>query len=160
MFTTQKVDCARRHHPGRVLRYAAVALFAAACLAACAKTPPEEALRAQVVALQQSLESRDANAMTALDDDFVGPDGMDRRAARRMATVLLLRQQNVGITIGPLDVRLQGDDRAIVRAPVAVTGGAGGLLPDRAQGYQVETGWRLRGDDWRVISISWDPILR
>ncbi|MCD9026900.1 nuclear transport factor 2 family protein [Luteimonas sp. BDR2-5] len=130
-------------------------------LSGCAKTPPEEALRARVAALQQSLEARDAAAMEAmLDADFIGPDGMDRRDARRMATLLLFRQQQVGVTSGPLDVRLQGDDRATVAATVALTGGSGRLLPDSAQAWRVESGWRLRGGDWYMTSIAWTPALR
>ncbi len=136
-------------------------LLACVLVAGCARTPPEDALRARVAELQQSLETRDAAAMESLlDAEFIGPDGMDRRAARRMATLLLLRQQQVGVTTGPLEVQLQGGEHARVAATVALTGGSGRLLPDSAQAYRVESGWRLRGGDWYMTSIQWTPTLR
>ncbi|WP_233198547.1 MULTISPECIES: nuclear transport factor 2 family protein [Luteimonas] len=150
------------HEIPHVRRMAATvfALLVLAFAAGCARAPPEEALRAQVAALQQSLEARDASALEALlDEDFIGPDGMDRRAARRMATLMLMRQQAIGVTAGPLDVQLQGEDSATVRTTAALTGGSGRLLPDNARAYRVDSTWRRRGDTWRMLSIRWEPAL-
>lgn len=126
---------------------------------ACSRTPPEEALRETVSTVQQHIASRDAAALHALiDEDFVGPGGMDRRAARQMAAAMLLRHRSVGVTSGPLDVQLQGDDRASVRTSVVLTGGSGAVLPDSARAYRVESAWRRRGDDWRLLSLHWAPV--
>ena len=136
-----------------------IALVAA--LATCARTPPEKALRQAVGELQQRVEARDAAGVHAmLDEEFIGPDGMDRRGARQLAMVMLMRHRDIGLTLGPLEVHMQGDDRAAVRVTAAVTGGSGALLPDRAQAYRIESAWRRRGDDWRMLSMRWEPVLR
>lgn len=145
----------------RVLAAGRIGICVIALLAAvgCARTPPETALRNTIAALQQNLEARDSGAVHAVfDDDFVGPDGMDRRAARQLATALLLRHRQVGLTPGPLDVQLQGDDRARVRTTVAVTGGSGALLPERAGAYRIDSVWRRRGDDWTLLSLQWEAV--
>lgn len=146
---------------GRWRRWRTCALLSVCIgLAACARTPPEDALRDTISALQAHVEARDAAAVQGLlDEDFAGPDGMDRRGARQLATVMLMRHRNVGLRLGPLDVRLQGDDRATVHATAALTGGSGALLPDSARAYRVESAWRRRGDDWRMLSLRWDPVM-
>ena len=46
-----------------------------------------------------------------------------------------------------------------MRFDAAVTGGAGGLLPQSGQVYDVETGWRLEGGEWRLVNAEWQPRL-
>lgn len=129
-------------------------------LAACARTPPEEALRRTVDAVQVAVTERDAAAFSAhLADDFVGPGGMDRDAARRTAALYFLQHARVGLDTGPLTIEM-GEGHATVRFTAAATGGGGRLLPDSRQVYQVRTGWRLEGDDWRLTSAEWTPVLR
>jgi len=137
-----------------------LALVLGAC-AGCKREAPEEAIRAQVAALQAAIEARSASDVAdLLDEEFIGPQGMDRRAARQTAAVLLLRHQRIGVVTGPLDVQLQGDDRARVRTRAAVTGGDGSaLLPDSAQAWRIDSGWRRRGDTWRITSLEWTPAL-
>ena len=59
--------------------------------------------------------------------------------------------------LGPLDVKLF-DQRATVTFTAALSGGEG-LLPDRVQVYDVDTGWRLDGGEWKLISAKWKPQL-
>ena len=73
-------------------------------------------------------------------------------------TVISLQNQQVGTTLGPLTVTITGD-RARVAFTLAASGGAGGWMPDRAQVYDVETGWRTGGRDWKLISATWKPKL-
>lgn len=136
----------------------------AACLiaafAGCARTDPERALRAAVAGLQAAVDARDAGAIDdRLAEDFVGTDGLDRQGARRMAQLIFLRHQQVAATLGPLDVAMQ-DQHATVRFTAMLTGGAGGLLPDSAQFYDVETGWRLQDGDWKLTSATWTPQIQ
>lgn len=126
-------------------------------LLGCSRTPPEERLRAAMSGLQASIEQRDAKELQSyLAEDFVGPDGLDREGARRMAQVLFLRHRDVGVRTGPEEVTLQAG-HATVRFSAAVTGGAGGLLPDSTQVYDVESGWREEEDTWRLTSVRWSP---
>lgn len=141
------------------LRMFACCLIAAWLAAGCAKTPPEQALRDTLVALQQGIEARDADVIQErLASDFVGPDGLDRDGARRLAALMLMRHDAVGLSFGPLDLQVR-DRHATVRFTAAATGGSGRMLPDAAQVYEVETGWRLEGGDWRMTSAEWKPKL-
>lgn len=150
----------RAAHAFRLAQIMCAVLGVLALVSACTRAAPEQALRDAVADMQGHIEARDATALhTLLDEDFAGPDGMDRRDARRLATVLMLRHRVIGVTSGPLDVQLQGEGRATVRVTMAVTGGTGTLLPDSARSYRVESAWRRRGDDWRLLSVRWDPLI-
>lgn len=140
----------------------ALVLTCVMALAGCSREAPEDAIRAQVAALQTAIEQRSASDVAdVLDEDFIGPQNMDRRAARQMAAVLMLRHQRIGVLTGPVDVTLQGEDRATVRTRAALTGGEGSaLLPDSAQAWRIESGWRLRDGVWRITSLAWTPVLQ
>ena len=128
-------------------------------LPACARTPPEQALRQQVGALQHAIEARDAAAIDRmLAADFLGNDGMDKSQARRMAAALFIRYRNVGVSIGPLQLRMQGESQAAVDFTAAATGGDG-ALPENGQVWDVKTGWRLDGSGWKLVSAEWKPKL-
>ena len=146
----------------RIAASFALVMLLAAMLVACGRAPPEAAIRSQVAALQSAIERRSASDVAELlDEDFIGPQGMDRRAARQMAAALMLRHQRIGVITGPLEVQLQGEDRALVRTRVALTGGEGGaLLPGSVQAWRVESGWRLRVGTWRITSLTWTPALQ
>jgi hypothetical protein len=137
-----------------------VAAFACLlALAACSRPAPEQALRETLAAMQSAIEARDAEALDdRIAEDFIGPEGMDRRDAHRLAQLVFLRNQEIGATLGPLQVSMQ-DQHATVNFSAALTGGRGQLLPDSAQVYQVTTGWRLRGDEWELVSAEWKPRM-
>lgn len=148
----------RRLHPWRALAQ----LVAGACIlamAGCSRPAPEQALREEVAQLQAAVEARDVDALQdRLADDFIGPDGMDRRGAQRLAQLVFLRNRSVGVTLGPLDVAIQGEG-ATVAFTAGLTGGDGTLLPDSARVYQVTSGWRMRGEEWELVSIDWTPRM-
>ncbi len=133
-------------------------------LANCARTPPEQALRDAVAGLQSSVEARQVGPIRdVLADDFIGPDGMDRDAAVRLARLMFLQHGQVGATVGPLHAALlpsaRAPDHATVEFSVALTGGPGMGLPSQASLYDVRTGWRLQSGDWRMTSADWKPSL-
>lgn len=124
--------------------------------AGCSRTPPEQALRDTIAAMEDAAEARDSGALVEhFAEDFAGPDGMDRERFRRYLAVVWLRNREVGVTLGPLKLELVGSDRARVDFTAAARGGAG-WLPERAEVYQVSTGWRLEGEDWKLISVDWE----
>jgi len=142
-----------------VLRAMLFALSVAIALAACRRDAPEVALRRDIAAMQSAIESRDAGALAdGLADDFIGPESMDRTQAKRFAQVVFLRNRTVGATFGPLDVALKGDT-ATVKFTAALTGGAGGLLPESGQVYDVTTGWRMADGEWKLVTAEWAPKL-
>lgn len=122
----------------------------------CAKPAPEQAVRTQLQALQAAIDARDAGAVEALlAEDFIGNDGMDRRAARQLAAGMFLRYRDVGASLGPVTVELRGAGDAVARFDVLVTGGSGGLLPERGRVYAVQTGWRDVDGAWLLRSAQW-----
>ena len=142
-------------------RTAGVVLAVVASLAACRGTGPEQQLRQDVAQLQAGVETRElASIRGALADDFVGPEGMDRNAAVRLAQVMYLRNQRINAVFGPMQVTLlpsaANPSHATVAFSAALTGGSGGAAwPDTARLYQVRTGWRLQDGDWRMTSADW-----
>lgn len=127
-------------------------------LGACSRPPPEHRLREAMGSLQAAIEQRDAAALAVhLAEDFVGPDGLDRDGARRMALVMLRRHRSVGMTLGPPDIELN-DGHATVRFTAVLTGGPGGL-PETAGVQDVSTGWRDEGGQWRLTSAQWTRRL-
>ena len=136
-----------------------MALAIVGCACACARTPPEQALRDTIAQLQRDIGARDADAVTSvLAEDFVGNEGMDRRGARQLAAGTFLRYREVGAKLGPLQVEMRGDRHATVRFTAAISGGAG-VVPQEGQVYQVATGWRLVDGDWMLTSADWTPAL-
>lgn len=136
------------------------AFFLLACiwLTGCSKPAPEQALRDSIQQLEQAAIKKDGEAFfDYFAEDFVGSDGLDRENFKRYVQVIWLRHTDVGVQMGPLDVKLM-DDRATVNFTVALSGGQG-LIPDQGQIYQVKTGWRLEGEEWRLISATWKPAL-
>jgi hypothetical protein len=131
-------------------------------LAACSRTTPEQQLRGTIDHMQAGIESRDAGAIKkTLADDFIGPGGLDRTGAVRLAQLTFLQNQKIGATLGPLRIQwfpsAQAPDHAAVEFSAVLTGGAGAMLPDQAQVYQVKTGWRREGDAWLLTSATWTP---
>lgn len=134
------------------------ALLLALLAVACSRASPEQAVRAQVAAMQAAIDTRDASDVEALlAADFIGNDGIDRRAMKQLAAAVFLRHRDVAAKVGPVSVELRGQTDAIARFSVLATGGNGGLLPDSGQLYQVETGWRLVDGEWQLLSASWTP---
>ena len=141
----------------RVMASAAIVML---LLAACGKDDPEQAVRGQVDAMQAAIDERDAGDVEdLLAQDFVGNDGMDRRAIRQLAAAVFLRHKNVAAKLGPVSVELRGDTDAVAKFSVLATGGSGGFLPETGQVYQIETGWRLVDGEWKLLSATWIPNL-
>ena len=152
-----------RRHP-QWSRTATIVVVVVALFTACKRTGPEQQLRQDVAQVQAGVQARDISSIRgALADDFVGPDGMDRNAAIRLAQVMYLQNQRISAVFGPLEVTLlpsaANPDHATVSFSAALTGGSGGVLPDSARVYQVRTGWRLQDGDWRVTSADWTSAL-
>ena len=153
------VDIALQRTKSLALRVAAVACWLLLA-AGCSRTPPETALRETLAAMEAAIDARDAAALARhLDDDFIGPAGMDRDAARRTAALYFLQHASVSVVPGPWSIELD-DTHARVSFTAAVAGGSGRFVPEQGRVYNVQSGWRLRGADWRMTSIDWTPVLR
>ena len=125
--------------------------------AACSRTPPEQRLRGQLSAMQQALEERRAaDFMDGVAEDFAGNRGMDRAALQQAVRAQVLVNADIGLTLGPAQVELQGD-RATVRFSAVASGGSGRWVPDRVQAWEIVSGWREEDGQWRLYYAEWTP---
>jgi len=123
---------------------------------ACSRAPEEQRLREVIAAMQAAAEAREPAAVVEhISDDFSGSGGLDREQLRRMLQIQMLRNQAIGVTLGPADVLVDGD-RATARFVALTTGGQGGWLPDSARAYRIVSEWRLEDDDWRLLRADWE----
>lgn len=158
-FTGKPVTARRLPDFTASLRGLLAMLALAVTLGGCAHPPDEEALRDRIAEMQSAIEARDADALAdAVAVDFSGPEGMDRSGLRRYAALMLLRQQRVGVVLGPIEVTLHGD-RATARFDAMVSG-AEGLLPQGLEARRVDTTWRRDGGDWVLVAADWRSPAR
>ncbi|MEZ5544515.1 MAG: nuclear transport factor 2 family protein [Lysobacteraceae bacterium] len=130
-------------------------LLAMVALASCSASGPEQRLRERIGDMQQALEAREpATFMRGVAEDFGGRNGLDRAGVHNLLRVQMLRHQAIGATFGPLDIEIVGD-RATVKFTVLTTGG-NGLIPERAQPWRVNSGWRDGSDGWQLIQADWE----
>ena len=81
-------------------RVASWLMACALLLTGCDRTPPEQALRSTMREMQVAIEQRNVSALDdALAEDFIGPGGLDRTGARRMAQAMFLRYRDVGVNL-------------------------------------------------------------
>jgi hypothetical protein len=104
------------------------------------------------------VERRPGDFMDSVAADFVGNGNLDRAAMHNLLRAQLVRNAAIGVTRGPLDIQLQGG-RATVRFSLVATGGAGGLIPERAQGYDITSGWREEDGEWQLFLVEWKEAL-
>lgn len=129
-------------------------------LGACHRTPDEQRIRAAMAAMQAAVEAREPREfMRRTSTDFTGNDGqVDRDGLHDLLRVQVLRNESIGVTLGPIDVDVQGD-RATVRATATLTGGSGGWLPEHGAVYAIVSGWKREGSEWLCYNATWQRRL-
>jgi ketosteroid isomerase-like protein len=134
--------------------------IAALLLAACHRAPDEQRIRDAVAAMQVAVEARDPREfMRHVSADFTGNDGQaDRDGLHNLLRAEVLRNESIGVALGPIDVDLQGD-RATVQVTATLTGGSGGLLPEHGSIYSITSGWRREGGEWKCFNAGWKQDL-
>jgi len=117
-------------------------------LAGCASDTPEQRLRDTIAAMANAVEARESgDFIEHVSEDFIGDhDRFDRQSLRGFLAAQMIRNQAIGVTLGPLDVQMHGD-RATVRVDVIVTGGKG-VIPDTGDHLDIESGWKLVDGEW------------
>ena len=82
---------------------------------------------------------------------------MDKKAAQQQMLLLFMRFKNVNILVVNRSCKLDNSyhDRGHCSAQVAVSG-AQGLIPERADYYNVDSQWQLNGKDWQLLKLHWD----
>ncbi len=125
-------------------------------LSACARVPDADAIRGTIQTMAEAAEAkRNAGVLESIAADFTGNDGeFDRDGLERMLKARLLGGQAIGVSLGRIDVELDGD-RATARFSMTVTDDSGRWLPDRRAALDVTTGWRREGRDWHCYNARW-----
>ncbi|HJU37987.1 MAG TPA: DUF4440 domain-containing protein [Tahibacter sp.] len=128
-------------------------------LAGCSRTPDEVRIREAIAAMQTAVEKREPRTfMGYVADDFTGNKGsVDRAQVHNLLRAQFLRNEAIGVTLGPIDVELMGK-RATATVTATLTGGSGGWLPERGGAYRFTTGWKDDGGEWRCISAEWEAL--
>jgi hypothetical protein len=143
------------------MRVAAIcAVLAVLVASGCTRTPDAQRIRAAIDAMQQAAEERNPHAFMAyVSDDFVGNDAdFDRNALANLLRAEVFRNDQVGVTLGPVEIEMQ-DQRATVHVSATLTGGSGGLLPEHGAIYSITSGWKSRKGDWVCYSARWQQEL-
>ena len=146
--------CAWRH---------GIAILLVTLCAACAKTPPEEAVRAEISAIENALAEHDNRGVRAhLAPGFQGgpadtPAQLDHGGVQRLLAGYFLRYPNIGMVVTGLTVTPLAHDptQAWSEASVLLTG-ADGLIPDAGRIYKVRGLWLKADGDWRLQQLSWE----
>lgn len=135
-------------------------IAAGVALVACRHTPDEQRIHEAIAAMRTAVEAHDPRAfMRYVSADFTGNDGqVDHDGLHNLLRAEVLRNESVGVTLGPIDVDLQGD-RATVHVTATLTGSSGGLLPERGSIYAITSGWKREKGDWQCLNASWERKL-
>ena len=130
-----------------------LSLFA---LAQCRQPPDEKALRATIDAMQSAAEARDAGAfMEHVASDYSSAREPNNRIfLERYLRMMMLQQQSIGVTRTRTEITLYSG-RATARVAFIVTGTNGSLFPERIDGVTADTGWRIEGGEWKLLSADW-----
>lgn len=139
---------------------ALLAVCLAAIVAACARVPDEQRIRADIATMQHAVENHDLHGfMDHVSRDFTGNEGtFDHDGLANLLRLEVLRNDQVGVTLGPIDVEMQ-DNRATVSLTATLTGGPGSLIPDHLVIYTIRSGWKKEGSQWRCFNASWEQKL-
>jgi len=129
-------------------------------IGACSRTPDDKRIRDTVAAMQTAMESASPrDFMKHVTADFTGNAGsVDHDGLHNLLRAIVLRNEKVGVTLGPIDVEVQGA-RATLHVTATLTGGSGGLLPERGAIYAITSGWRKEGRDWLCYNAQWEQKL-
>lgn len=137
-----------------------VGLLVIVLSASCTSPAPvEEQITERISLMQKALSDGKARAfMATVADDFTGPAGhFDRRSAYLLVQREMKAHKRLRARVANISVEERGPGRAVAEFDVVATGGSG-LLPEAAGWYRVQTGWRLDGSRWMLVSASWDRV--
>jgi len=135
------------------MRRIALTALTLCSLLACKQGSPEDQVRAAFAATVEALEKSDAgSASEMLSQDFQGPEGMDRGAAR-LYLMGVFRRQKVGVTVLANRVQINRDG-ALQVVELVLTAKGGGLIPEDMGRRSYVIRWRQTGDHWKIRSVE------
>ena len=123
-------------------------------LLACKQGSPEDQVRETFATTVEALEKSDAGAASdLLSQDFQGPEGMDRGAAR-LYLMGVFQHQKVGVTVLANRVQINRDGALQAVELVLTSKGGGGLIPEDMGRRSFVIRWRKTGNHWKIRSVE------
>ncbi|MEH6565808.1 MAG: hypothetical protein V7756_10835 [Halopseudomonas sp.] len=129
-------------------------------LCACGASSPDERLNQAIDQLQESIESRDREQVTALlHPDFSAQDQFDNAWAERTLRLMFLQNQRIGVLVSSQETQIDPGypERAETTARVTLTG-AERFLPNSAGQYDIRLLWLDVDGQWLLRDIDWQRI--
>jgi hypothetical protein len=140
------------------ISFVVCAAFVALLAGGCAR-PPDAAtrIRSTIEAMREAAEARDAGGvLDHVASDFTGRGGeIDREGLARILKIEFLRNQDIGVRLGSVDIEIDGD-RATARFDMTLIDGSRRWLPSGRETYAVVSGWRREGSAWTCYNATWD----
>lgn len=122
------------------------------------KRTPEEEIRDLVARCLQAAEKKDVAALgDALADEFKGPSGTSKSEVKQLILGHLFRNPNPLVVLNPsLAVTVDNPESGSFKGTFIFARGPGGEAGDGASRYEIEARVEKRGDDWVIVTASWN----
>ena len=110
--------------------------------------------------MTQALEQGDVgDFLEPIADDFIAAErSLDKSALRLVVMRERLARKSISVQRINTRVEMLSGTRATAAFRAIATGGSG-WLPEEGRLWLIETGWRLDGNDWKLVSAHWKPVL-
>jgi ketosteroid isomerase-like protein len=136
-------------------------IFGTLALLGCNGEPmdDETLIRQRIDDMVAATEAKElSKALEPVHEDFLGNQHIRKANLRGILLLHFRRHKNVHVFVNNLEVSVKGREAAV--ACNVVMAGRNQTLPERARVLQVQSTWKKIGDDWQVVSASWeDPLL-
>ena len=121
----------------------------------CERPSDEVRIRGEIEAMKNAAEARrPGELLDGIADDFTGNRGeFDRAGLARLIKLEFLRNESIGVAIGPIEVELEGD-RAVARFDVTFSDASRRWLPGGRETFAMVSGWRRAGSRWVCYNAS------
>tara|TARA_R110000796_G_scaffold20144_1_gene60239 strand:+ start:1194 stop:1622 length:429 start_codon:yes stop_codon:yes gene_type:complete len=129
-------------------------------LCACGPSSPDERLNQAITQLQDGIESRDREQVTALlHPEFSAQDQFDNAWVERNLRLMFLQHQRINVLVSSQDTQIDPGypERAETKARVTLTG-AERFLPESAGQYDIRLLWLDDTGEWLLRDIDWQRI--
>jgi len=126
-------------------------------LVACGSKDPQSALEQAALRLEESIKNKQASSvMQQVHDEFIAQKYYGPQEIRQQMLGLFMRYKNINILVVNRVCQLDKGfyDRGRCTAQVGITG-AQGLIPERAEHYQVTSLWQLANKEWQLLQLDW-----
>ena len=127
-------------------------------LYSCSRTPPEEAILANIDSIQIAVEEKKTRKIVSyLTDNFSGSHDLDKQGLRRLLMGLFLRHENINIFVTRMDITYDPRQPQIANMDgIVLLTGASNLLPENGKILKVKGKWHNQDGDWLLANAEWE----